>query len=100
MRVSLRTSLAAFALSSALAGVAAPAFADSYYPGIDPNNPPGTLNQARATMPRAPAMLDPTATGSIDGQPRQQMLYPTGNSGQRYDPGEGDFYPGIVPPTP
>ncbi len=43
MRVSLKTSFAAFVLSSALVGAAVPAFADSYYQGLDPN----TLREPR-----------------------------------------------------
>ena len=97
MRVSLRTSFAAFVLSSALVGAAAPAFADSYYQGIDPNNPPGTQNQIRM-MPRNPSAVDRTTTGSIDGR---RVIYPNGATYQeRYDTGEGDYYRGIVPPKP
>ncbi|MBB4185539.1 hypothetical protein [Sinorhizobium terangae] len=102
MKVSLKTSVVAFALSSVLGG-AAPALADSYYPGIDPNNPPGTQNQVRATaMPQnRPAAVDEMPTGSIDRNGR--IIYP--NSGgstlqPRYQTGEGDYYRGIVPPTP
>ncbi|MCA1407901.1 hypothetical protein I6F26_11255 [Ensifer sp. IC3342] len=103
MKVSLKTSVVAFALSSVL-GAAAPALADSYYPGIDPNNPPGTQNQVRATaVPRsqgAPATVDEMPTGSIDRN--GQVIYPSGGSSlqPRYQTGEGDYYRGIVPPTP
>lgn len=100
MRVSLRTSFAAFVLSSALAGVAAPAFADSYYQGIDPHNPPGTQNTTRTLMPRtvAPSNVDVMPTGSIDGQ----RVSPTGGATyrERYQAGEGEYYRGIIPPTP
>lgn len=65
MKVSFRTSLAAFALSSALAGVAVPAFADSYYPGIDPHNPPGTQNRGAVMVPARPYYVDPAPTGSV-----------------------------------
>ncbi|HXV30736.1 MAG TPA: hypothetical protein VD840_10430 [Sinorhizobium sp.] len=99
MRASLKTSFFAFALSSALAGVAAPAFADSYYSGIDPHNPPGTQSRGQMLFPRltspTPSDVDPTATGSIDGQ----QVTPSGTYQQRYDAGEGDYYRGIVPPT-
>ncbi|WP_018234541.1 hypothetical protein [Ensifer sp. BR816] len=100
MRVSLRTSFAAFVLSSALAGVAAPALADSYYQGIDANNPPGTQNSTRVLMPRraAPSNVDVMPTGSIDGQrvsPSRGMTYQ-----ERYEAGEGQYYRGIIPPTP
>ncbi|MDK1490310.1 hypothetical protein QN219_09580 [Sinorhizobium sp. 7-81] len=106
MKVSLKTSLVAFALSSVV-GAAAPAFADSYYQGIDPNNPPGTLNQMRTTaMPQSPAPVDEMPTGSIDRAPtgsidNGRVIYPnTGTYQERYDPGEGDYYRGIVPPKP
>ncbi|MDK1378316.1 MULTISPECIES: hypothetical protein [unclassified Sinorhizobium] len=101
MKVSLKTSVVAFALSSVL-GAAAPAFADSYYQGIDPNNPPGTQNQVRAPVMQsrgAPATVDEMPTGSIDNG---RVIYP--NSGSSYQPryngGDGDYYRGIVPPTP
>lgn len=69
MKVSFRTSLAAFALSSALAGVAVPAFADSYYPGIDPHNPPGTQNRGAVMVRHVPIM-------SILPQPAASMSIP------------------------
>ncbi|OAP38412.1 hypothetical protein AU381_22850 [Sinorhizobium glycinis] len=100
MRFSLRTSFAAFVLSSALAGVAAPAYADSYYQGIDSNNPPGTQNRTRVLMPRsaAPSNVDVMPTGSIDGQ----RVFPAGRGiyRERYEAGEGQYYRGIIPPTP
>ncbi|MEY9162975.1 hypothetical protein ABIE78_001094 [Sinorhizobium fredii] len=100
MRFSLKTSFAAFALSSALASVAVPAFADSYYQGIDTNNPPGTQNRTRVLMPRraAPSNVDVMPTGSIDGQ----RVYPSGGATyrERYETGEGQYYRGIFPPTP
>ncbi|WP_331371602.1 hypothetical protein [Sinorhizobium chiapasense] len=101
MKVSLKTSVVAFALSSVL-GAAAPAFADSYYQGIDPNNPPGTQNQRRAAvLPQnvgTPATVDQTPTGSIDNG---RVLYPSGGSyQQRYQTGEGEYYRGIIAPTP
>ncbi len=99
MRVSLRRSFAAFVLSTALAGVAAPAFADSYYQGIDPNNPPGTQTRSQVLMPRsaAPSNVDVMPTGSIDGQ----RVYPVGSGTyrERYNAGEGEYYRGIVPPV-
>ena len=99
MRLSLKKSFAAFVLSSALVGAAAPAFADSYYQGLDPNNPPGTQNQVRMPTSRnlPPSSVDPTATGSIDGG---RMMSPNGTYQERFDPGEGDYYRGIVPPKP
>ncbi|WEX76321.1 hypothetical protein PYH37_004619 [Sinorhizobium numidicum] len=98
MRVSLKTSFAAFVLSSALVGAAAPAFADTYYQGIDPHNPPGRQNRVEVQTPRrAPANVDVMPTGSIDGQRPSStgMTYR-----ERYQSGEGNYYRGIVPPTP
>lgn len=97
MIASLKTSFAAFVLSTALAGVAAPALADSYYQGIDPHNPPGTQN--RVLMPRtvAPSNVDVMPTGSIDGQ----RVFPAGSGTyqDRYNAGEGEYYRGIIPPV-
>ncbi|MDX0755802.1 hypothetical protein GOD62_08130 [Sinorhizobium medicae] len=99
MRVFLKTSFAAFALSSALVGAAAPAFADSYYQGLDPNNPPGTQNQERMSPMRSmpSTSVDPTATGSIDDG---RIMSPSGTYHERYQTGEGDYYRGITPPKP
>jgi hypothetical protein len=98
MRVSLKTSFTAFVLSSALAGAAVPALADSYYPGIDTNNPPGTQRQGQPLLPRltSPPNVDVMPTGSIDGQ----RVSPEGSYQERYNSGEGEYYRGIVPPTP
>ncbi|WP_081158316.1 hypothetical protein [Ensifer aridi] len=97
MRVSLKTSFAAFVLSSAVAGVAVPAFADTYYQGLDPHNPPGTQNQVRMRPQNPnPSFVDPTATGSIDGR---RAINPSGTYQERYETGEGDYYRGIIPPA-
>lgn len=100
MKASLKTSFAAFVLSSALAGVAAPAFADSYYQGIDPHNPPGSQSQGQQLLfPRmtSPSNVDVMPTGSID----DRRVVPAGSLyRERYNGGEGEYYRGIVPPTP
>ncbi|MCA1407900.1 hypothetical protein I6F26_11250 [Ensifer sp. IC3342] len=109
MRVSMRTSFAAFILSSALAGAAGSALADSYYQGIDPHNPPGTQNRGTTLVPmqRAPnyvdemrtgsIYVDPMATGSVSGAPaRVREQYRNEYQGS----GEGDYYQGIIPPAP
>lgn len=127
MKVSFRTSLAAFALSSALAGVAVPAFADSYYPGIDPHNPPGTQNRGAVMVPARPYYVDPAPTGSVyvDPAPTGSVYVdpaPTGSiymepapgsratnapgrvrehyTNEYQGPGDGDYYQGISPPAP
>ncbi|RVJ78970.1 hypothetical protein CN167_08440 [Sinorhizobium medicae] len=130
MKVPFRTPLAAFALSSALAGVAVPAFADSYYQGIDPHNPPGTQNAGSVMVP-VPASpyyvdpaptgsvyvdpaptgtvyVDPTPTGSIDVDPApmgSRANNVPGKAREHYTneyqgPGDGDYYQGISPPAP
>lgn len=98
MRASLKTSFAAFVLSSVLAGAAAPAFADSYYPGIDPHNRPGTRTQGQMLLPLAtsPSRVDVMPTGSIGSS----GVSPVGTYQERYNTGEGEYYRGIVPPTP
>ncbi len=119
MRVSPRTSFAAFVLSSALAGVAAPSFANGYYQGIDPHHPPGTQNRGSMFvpmvespyyidgMPTGSVYVDPAPTGSIYVEPM-----PWGSFGgspaqvrERYENeyqggGQGDYYQGIIPPAP
>ncbi|WP_173509777.1 hypothetical protein [Sinorhizobium psoraleae] len=129
MRVSMKTSFAAIVLSSALAGVSGSAFADSYYQGIDPHNPPGTQNRGTMLVPtqRAPyyvdemptgsiyvdpmstgsIYVDPMSTGSIYVDPRStgSVSGAPGEVRERYrneyhGPGEGDYYQGIMPPAP
>ncbi|PJR15160.1 hypothetical protein [Sinorhizobium meliloti] len=117
MKVSFRTSLAAFALSSALAGVAVPAFADSYYQGIDPHNPPGTQNRGAVMVPARPYYVDPAPTGSVyvdpaptgsiymEPAPGSRASNAPGRVREHYTneyqgPGDGDYYQGIAPPAP
>ncbi|MGF6174131.1 hypothetical protein [Ensifer sp. 4252] len=99
MKMSLRNSLAALVLSTAVAGIAAPAFADSYYQGIDPHNPPGTQQRVRvAPMGTSVAPVDRMSTGSIYRTAPPRVIYQQpGND--RYQGGDGDYYQGIVPPT-
>ncbi|WEX76322.1 hypothetical protein PYH37_004620 [Sinorhizobium numidicum] len=118
MRVSLRTSFAAFVLSSALA--AAPAFATNFYHGVDPHHPPGTQNSGSMFVPmvEGPYYVDRTPTGSIyvDPRPTGSIYYvdpaPTGSissapardrewyRNEYQSGGEGDYYQGIMPPAP
>ncbi|MEZ0000990.1 hypothetical protein ABIA18_002787 [Sinorhizobium fredii] len=84
MRVSPRTSFAAFVLLSALAGAAAPSFANGFYQGIDPHHPPGTQNRGSMWVPMVESpyyadrdvYVDPAPTGSIyvDPAPDGQHL--------------------------
>lgn len=107
MRLSLKTSIPALVLSSALVGGAAPAFADGYYQGIDPHNRPVT--ESRPLMSLPPVTVTPDAdvdrmpTGSIDRMPTGSIF--DGRTIDRdpypeYTPGEGQYYRGIVPPRP
>ncbi|WP_018234542.1 hypothetical protein [Ensifer sp. BR816] len=125
MRVSLRASFAAFALSSILAGAAAPAFANGFYEGIDPHHPPGTQNRGSMFVPMvespyyverdvyvdpAPTgsiYVDPAPTGSIYVEPVPLGIYGQSPSEIRehYENeyqggGQGDYYQGIIPPAP
>ncbi|MQW85864.1 hypothetical protein [Sinorhizobium saheli] len=118
MNVSMRTTFVAFVLSSALAGVAGSAFANGYYPGIDPHHPPGTQNRGAMlvpmvedpyyvdTMPTGSIYVDPAPTGSVYVQPapRTILLSPSGArehyTGEYQGGGQGDYYQGIVPPAP
>jgi hypothetical protein len=105
MTASLKTALAVFVLSSALAGAAAPAFAaykggykggdGEFYRGIIP---PGTQSGEQSLLPRltTPPGVDVTPTGSIDGQ----RLDSPAVLEEKYKGGDGDYYRGIVPPTP
>ena len=118
MKVSLRTSFTAFALASALAGVAAPAFANGYYQGIDPHHPPGTQNRGTVfvpmespyyietmpagsiyvdRMPTGSIYVDPMATGSVSGAPGRVREHYTN---EYQGGGQGDYYQGILPPAP
>ncbi|MBL3684576.1 hypothetical protein F2981_17580 [Sinorhizobium meliloti] len=127
MKVSFRTSLAAFALSSALAGVAVPAFAGQLLSGIDPHNPPGTQNRG-AGNGAGPSVLRRScpdrqrlcrsrhrraAFMSIRRRPaastwkrrRQPASNAPGRVREHYTneyqgPGDGDYYQGISPRLP
>ncbi|WOS61501.1 hypothetical protein [Sinorhizobium fredii] len=125
MRVSPRTSFAAFVLLSALAGAAAPSFANGFYQGIDPHHPPGTQNRGSMWVPMvespyyadrnvyvdpAPTgsiYVDPAPTGSIYVEPMPMRIYGGSPSQvrERYENeyqggGQGDYYQGIIPPAP
>jgi hypothetical protein len=129
MTVSLRTSFAAFVLSSALAGAAVPALATSFYEGVDPHHPPGTQNRGPVLVPMTtgPYYVDPAPTGSIyvdpmptgsiyvDPVPMRRVYVdpvPTGSispapgrvrehyMNEYHGGGQGDFYQGITPPAP
>ncbi|OHV78104.1 hypothetical protein [Ensifer sp. LCM 4579] len=126
MKTLLRTSLAAFAFSSALAGAAIPSLANGFYPGIDPHHPPGTQNRI-IVVPRAvsPYYVEPAPAGSVyvDTMPTGSIYVDPGPMGPIYvrpapiynlSPseirerhlneyqagGEGDYYQGIIPPAP
>lgn len=92
MSMSLKTSLAALALSFAVAGVSMSAFAGNYRPGIDRHNPPGTQSQGQTLLPRLtpPSNVDVTPTGSIN---------PPTVLKERYKGGDHDYYRGIIPPA-
>ncbi|OCP38806.1 hypothetical protein [Ensifer sp. LC163] len=97
MKMSLRNSLAALVLSTAIAGVAAPAFADSYYQGIDPHAiQPRTTAQPR--MMYDSGSVDRMPTGSIYRTAPPRIIYQQ-PSFDRYQGGDGEYYQGIVPPT-
>ncbi|OAP38411.1 hypothetical protein AU381_22845 [Sinorhizobium glycinis] len=125
MRVSLRTSLAAFVLSAAFAGAAAPSFANGFYQGIDSHHPPGTQNTGSMFVPMVErpyyvdrsVYVDPAPTGSIYVHPAPMgtiyvepvpMRRFSGSPSQlreRYENeyqggGQGDYYQGIIPPAP
>lgn len=127
MNILLGTSLGAFVLATALVGATAPAFANGYYTGVDPHNPPGTQNRVvvvpRAVSPYyyiepAPAgsvYVDTMPTGSIYVNPapmgpvfvRPAPIYNLSPSETRerhlneyHAGGEGDYYQGIIPPAP
>ncbi|MCZ4092524.1 hypothetical protein [Sinorhizobium psoraleae] len=96
MRVSLRTSSAAFVLSAALLGAAGPAFADMYY--VD-RAPTGSVYVEPA--PPEVIYVDPAPTGSIYVE-----RIPPANLGAARDrytneyqgSHQGDYYLGVTPP--
>jgi hypothetical protein len=125
MKVFLRTSFAAFVLSSALVGAGVPALANGFYQGIDPHHPPGTQNRGSVYVPMvespyyveprvyvdpAPTgsiYVDPAPTGSIYVEPVPMRRFGGSPSQVRehYENeyqggGQGDYYQGIIPPAP
>ncbi|MCA1371364.1 hypothetical protein I6F15_29065 [Bradyrhizobium sp. BRP14] len=98
MRASLRKSFAAFVLSSALAGAAAPALADGYY--YEDGVPTDSVDVD--PIPDV-VYVDPVPTGSIYYE--QMPASTLGGARERYTHeyqggGQGDYYLGITPPAP
>ncbi|MBD9647787.1 hypothetical protein JVX98_08900 [Ensifer sp. PDNC004] len=98
MTISLRKLAAVLSVTMVIAG---PALADSYYPGIDVNNPPGTMNTHKTMTPmkRPTASVDTMSTGSINRPAAPTPVYRDRNPYGQYQGGDGDYYQGIVPPT-
>ncbi|MBD9568195.1 MULTISPECIES: hypothetical protein [Ensifer] len=100
MTISLRKLAAVLSVTMVIAG---PALADSYYQGIDVNNPPGTQNTHKMMTPmkRPSASVDTMSTGSINrmSAPAPAPVYRDRNPYGGYQGGDGDYYQGIVPPT-
>ncbi|CAN7372356.1 MULTISPECIES: hypothetical protein [Ensifer] len=97
MTMSVRKLIAALSVTTLIAGAAGPVLADSYYQGIDANNPPGTQYRARvAPMRTTVAPVDRMSTGSIYRTVPRAYQQPLTD---RYQGGDGDYYQGIVPPT-
>ncbi|HEV7319904.1 MAG TPA: hypothetical protein VGO04_15010 [Ensifer sp.] len=98
MTISARKLIAALSVTMVMAS---PALADSYYPGIDVNNPPGTqsMHKAMPTMKRPTANVDTMSTGSINRTSAPTPVYRDRNPYGGYQGGDGDYYQGIVPPT-
>ncbi|ANK73064.1 hypothetical protein FA04_10785 [Ensifer adhaerens] len=100
MTISLRKLAAVLSVTMVIAG---PALADSYYQGIDVNNPPGTQNTHKMMTPmkRPSASVDTMSTGSINrmSAPAPTPVYRDRNPYGGYQGGDGDYYQGIVPPT-
>ncbi|MCK3776273.1 hypothetical protein MZK49_05965 [Ensifer sesbaniae] len=94
----VRKLIAALSVSMLVAG---PALADSYYQGIDPNNPPGTQNRMKVMplMNRSTAPVDTMSTGSIVRDAAPAPVYRERAPFGGYQGGDGDYYQGIVPPT-
>lgn len=106
MRVSVKMSVVACAF--ALAGAAAPAFADSYYRGTQSGAMP--MDGYYAEPVPEGVYVDPMPTGSIYVDPAPGYVYrpPARSLGdarerQRNEyqgSGQGDYYLGITPPAP
>ncbi len=98
MTISVTKLVAALSVTMLMAG---PALADSYYPGIDTNNPPGTQNMHKTTpmTKRYAAPVDTMSTGSISRTAVPAPVYRERQPFGGYQGGDGDYYQGIVPPT-
>ncbi|WP_429806634.1 hypothetical protein [Ensifer sp. B1-9] len=98
MTISVRKLVATLSVTMLMAG---PALADSYYQGIDVNNPPGTQNTHKAMplMKRSAARVDTMSTGSISRTATPTPVYRDRQPFGGYQGGDGDYYQGIVPPT-
>ncbi|WP_077960518.1 hypothetical protein [Ensifer adhaerens] len=98
MTISPRKLIAALSVTMVMAS---PALADSYYQGIDVNNPPGTQNTRKAMTPmtRPSATVDRMSTGSINRTSTPTPVYRDRSPYGGYQGGDGDYYQGIVPPT-
>ncbi|WVT71973.1 hypothetical protein QM996_10515 [Sinorhizobium chiapasense] len=98
MTISVRKLVAALSVTMLIAG---PALADSYYQGIDVNNPPGTQNTHKAMplMKRSAAPVDTMSTGSINRTATPAPVYRDRQPYGGYQGGDGDYYQGIVPPS-
>ncbi|RDL50995.1 hypothetical protein BLJAPNOD_02123 [Ensifer sp. M14] len=98
MKTSLRNSLAVLVLSTAVAGIAAPAFADSYYQGIDAHAIKPRTTTAQPRMMYDNGSVDRMSTGSIYRTAPPRVIYQQ-PSFERYQGGDGEYYQGIVPPS-
>lgn len=98
MTISVRKLVAALSVTMLMAG---PALADSYYQGIDANNPPGTLNTHKTTpmTKRYAAPVDTMSTGSINRTSAPTPVYRERQPFGGYNGGDGEYYQGIVPPN-
>ena len=98
MTISVRKLVAALSVTMLMAG---PALADSYYQGIDANNPPGTRNTQTAMplMKRPSATVDTMSTGSINRTSTPTPVYRDRQPFGGYQGGDGEYYQGIVPPN-
>ncbi|OCP09439.1 MULTISPECIES: hypothetical protein [unclassified Ensifer] len=97
MTISARKLIAALSVTMVMAG---PALADSYYQGIDPNNPPGTQShRAMPMMRQSAAPVDTMSTGSINRTTTPTPVYRERQPYGGYQGGDGDYYQGIVPPA-
>ncbi|MEI3851314.1 MULTISPECIES: hypothetical protein [unclassified Ensifer] len=95
MTISVRKLIAALSVTMLMAG---PALADSYYQGIDTNNPPGTQSH-RPLMNRSAAPVDTMSTGSINRPTTPAPVYRDRQPFGGYNGGDGEYYQGIVPPN-